>query len=79
MKIEVLGSGCAKCKKLEENVQKALKETGVKADVIKVQDIQEIVDRGIMFTPALIVDGDEKVVGRVASVDEIKKIIAEGK
>ena len=75
MKIEVLGTGCAKCKRLEENVRKALKEAKIKADVVKVEDLQEIIDRGIMFTPALIIDGDEKAVGRVPSVEEIKKMI----
>jgi small redox-active disulfide protein 2 len=79
MKIEVLGTGCAKCKRLEENVRKALKEAKIKADVVKVEDLQEIIDRGIMFTPALIIDGDEKAVGRVPSVEEIKKMITGGK
>jgi small redox-active disulfide protein 2 len=75
MKIEVLGTGCAKCKRLEENVRKALKDAKVQAEVVKVEDLQVIIDRGIMFTPALIIDGDEKAVGRVPSVEEIKKMI----
>jgi len=79
MKIEVLGTGCAKCKRLEENVRKALKDAKVQAEVVKVEDLQVIIDRGIMFTPALIIDGDEKAVGRVPSVDEIKKMITGGK
>lgn len=75
MKIEVLGTGCPSCKRLEENVRKALKDAKVQAEVVKVEDLQVIIDRGIMFTPALIIDGDEKAVGRVPSVEEIKKMI----
>jgi len=75
MKIEVLGTGCAKCKRLEENVRKALKDANVKTDVVKVEDVQQIIERGIMFTPALIIDGDAKAVGRIPSVEEIKKMI----
>jgi small redox-active disulfide protein 2 len=79
MKIEVLGTGCAKCKRLEENVRKALKEAKIQAEVLKVEDLQEIIDRGIMLTPALIIDGDAKAVGRIPSVEEIKKMITGGK
>jgi small redox-active disulfide protein 2 len=75
MKIEVLGTGCAKCKRLEENVKKAIEEAGVKAEIIKVQDMDQIIGRGIMMTPALIIDGDEKAVGRVPGVEEIKRML----
>jgi small redox-active disulfide protein 2 len=75
MKIEVFGTGCAKCKRLEENVRKAVKEAGVTADVVKVQDLDKIIDRGIMLTPALAIDGEEVAVGRVPSVDEIKRML----
>jgi len=75
MKIEVLGTGCANCKRLEQNVRRAVKEAKVKAEVVKVEDLQQIIERGIMFTPALIIDGEEKAVGRVPSVEEIKKMI----
>jgi small redox-active disulfide protein 2 len=75
MKIEVLGMGCPSCKRLEENVRKAVKEAKVKAQIVKIDDLQQIIERGIMFTPALIIDGDEKAVGRVPSVDEIKKML----
>jgi len=75
LKIEVLGAGCAKCTRLEENVRMAVQETGVKAEVFKVQDPDHIIGRGIMLTPALIIDGDEKAVGRVPSVEEIKAIL----
>ena len=75
MRIEVLGMGCAKCKRLEENVHEAVRETGVGAIVVKVQDPDQIIGRGVMFTPALIIDGEEKAIGRVPSVKEIKTFL----
>ena len=76
MKIEILGTGCAKCKKLFENAQEAVNKLGTSADVVKVEDIQLIMNAGVMFTPALAVDGEVKSAGKVLSVDEIKKIIS---
>ncbi|MCX5902977.1 MAG: thioredoxin family protein [Proteobacteria bacterium] len=76
MKIEILGTGCAKCKKLFENAQEAVKNLGTSADVVKVEDIQLIMNAGVMMTPAFAVDGKVKSVGKVLSVDEIKKIIS---
>jgi len=76
MKVEVLGTGCAKCKRLAKNVETAIKELGVEAELIKVDDITEIMDRGVMLTPALAVDGDLKVSGRVADVKDIKEILS---
>jgi len=73
MLLEVLGPGCAKCVKLAENAEKALKESGVEGQVVKVKDIQDIMKRGVMFTPALSIDGVVKSAGKVPSVDEIKK------
>ena len=73
MKIEILGPGCPKCKKLFENAEKAVKELSVHADVVKVEDIQKILNAGVMMTPALTVDGVVKSTGKVLSVDEIKK------
>jgi len=73
----VFGSGCAKCKRLERNVNKALSKTGIDAQVVKVQDIQEITDRGVMITPALFIDGEPKAMGRVPSVDEIAEMLRE--
>ena len=73
MKIEVLGSGCPKCKMLEANVIKALEETGKKAEVVKVTEIDKIIEYGVMSTPALVVDGDVKCYGRLPDVKEIKK------
>ncbi len=75
MKIEILGTGCAKCKSLAKNVEKAVLETGVQAEVVKVDNIKEIMDRGVMMTPALYIDGESKLVGRTATVEEIKKML----
>lgn len=74
-KIEVLGSGCAKCKQLARNVEQALLELGMRRKVAKIEDIHEIVSRGVMMTPALYVDGEAKAVGRVPSVHEIKRML----
>jgi len=76
MKIEILGTGCPKCKKLFENAQEAAKNLGAAADVVKVEDIQQIMNAGVMITPAIAVDGEVKSAGKVLSVDEIKKIIS---
>jgi small redox-active disulfide protein 2 len=73
MKIEILGTGCPKCKKLEENVRKAVEEMRSKAEVIKVSDISKIIEYGIMSVPALVIDGEVKCYGRVADINEIKK------
>ena len=71
MKIEVLGTGCAKCNTLYENVKKALEGSGKSADVVKVEDIPSIMKHGVMSTPALVIDGQVKFSGKVASVAEI--------
>ena len=76
MKIGVLGPGCPKCKKVFENAKKAVGELNLNAEVVKVEDIQEIINAGVMLTPAFAVDGEVKSVGKVLSVDEIKKILA---
>ena len=75
IKVEVLGTGCAKCKSLLKNVEKAVAESGVEAEVIKVDGIQEIMDRGVMMTPALYIDGKSVLMGRTATVDEIKRML----
>ena len=75
MKVEVLGTGCAKCKRLTKNAEAAIKELGIEAELVKVDDITEIMDRGVMLTPALAVYGELKVSGRVADVKEIKEIL----
>jgi len=73
MKIEVLGTGCPKCKQLEANVRKALEETGKKAEIIKVTDISKIIEYGVMSTPALVIDDNIKCYGKLPDVKEIKK------
>jgi small redox-active disulfide protein 2 len=75
-KIQILGTGCPKCKKLAENAEEAAKDLGIEYEVEKVTNINEIMGFGVMVTPALVVDGDVKVVGKVSSPDEIKKILA---
>ena len=75
MRIEVLGTGCMKCKRLLKNVETAVKELGIEAEIKKVDDITEIMDRGVMFTPALAIDGEMKISGRVADVEELKEIL----
>lgn len=75
MKIEVLGTGCMKCKRLFKNVETAVKELGIVAEIKKVDDITEIMERGVMLTPALAVDGEMKISGRVADVKELKEIL----
>jgi len=74
-KIQILGTGCPKCKKLTENAEAAAKELGVEYEIEKVTDISKIMDFGVMMTPALAVDGEVKVVGKVASIEEIKEFI----
>lgn len=71
MRIEVFGTGCAKCKRLEKNVNEALAKAGIKAEVLKIEDIDDMIERGIMVTPALAIDGDLKLMGKVPSVDEL--------
>ena len=67
-----------KCKRQAKNVEKAVAELGITADILKVEDITAIMDRGIMLTPAMMVDGELKVSGRVADVAEIKRILSGG-
>ena len=73
MKLEILGMGCAKCNKLEELVRETVQETGVNAEVSKVDDIKKIMGYGVMTTPALVIDGEVKVAGRFPAKDEIIK------
>ena len=75
MKIEVLGTGCAKCKSLYNAAQEAANESAVNCAIEKVEDITKIMSYGVMTTPALVVDGEVKVAGRIPSKDEIKKWI----
>jgi small redox-active disulfide protein 2 len=74
MIVKVLGTGCPKCKKLEENARIAISETGLEATVEKVTDLNRIMDYGVMITPALVID--EKVVANgLLSVDDIKNLL----
>lgn len=75
-KVQILGTGCPKCKKLAENAQAAVKDAGIECEIVKVTDINEIMQFGVMMTPALAIDGQVKVVGKVPSPEEIKKMLA---
>ncbi|WP_129596613.1 thioredoxin family protein [Anaerophilus nitritogenes] len=76
MNIKILGTGCMNCKKLEENTREAVKQLGLENVTIeKVEDIPSIMKYGVMKTPALVVDEQVKVMGKVAKTDEIKKLI----
>lgn len=72
MKLEILGTGCPKCIKLEELTRTAVSDLGMEAEIIKVKDITKIMDYGVMMTPALVIDGEVKIVGKVPSLEEIK-------
>jgi small redox-active disulfide protein 2 len=78
MKIEVLGPGCARCQSTEQNVMKALGELNVQAEVLKVADISAIIERGVISTPALIIDGKLVLQGKIPTVDQIKQLIKGG-
>ena len=75
-KIQILGTGCPKCKKLAENAEAAAKAAGIEYELVKVTQINDIMAMGVMMTPALAVDGVVKTVGKVASPDEIKTFLA---
>ena len=75
MKIQILGTGCPKCKKLAEAAEAAAKELQLDYELEKVTDINQIMGFGVMMTPALAVDGDVKVVGKVPAIDEIKEML----
>lgn len=75
MNIKILGTGCANCKKLESNVKAAVKELGIEATVEKVENIKDIIGYGVMKTPALVIDGQVKVAGKILGVEEIKKYL----
>jgi small redox-active disulfide protein 2 len=72
MKIEILGTGCPKCKLLEQNTILALEETKIKANIVKVDKIDKIIEYGVLSTPAIIIDGKIKSYGKVNTVEEIK-------
>jgi small redox-active disulfide protein 2 len=74
-KIQILGTGCPKCKKLAENAEAAAKQLELEFEVEKITDINEMMKFGVMVTPALVVDGEVKAVGKIPSAEEIKKIL----
>lgn len=75
-KLQILGTGCPKCKKLAENAEIAAKALGIEYAIEKVTDINEIMKFGVMMTPALAVDGQVKVVGKVPDAEAIKAMLA---
>jgi small redox-active disulfide protein 2 len=76
MKIQILGTGCTKCKQLTENAETAAREMGIAYELEKVSDITEIMKFGVMATPALAVDGKVKLVGKVATPAEIRALLS---
>lgn len=75
MKIEILGMGCAKCKKVAMSAEQAVKEIGINAEVVKIEKIDEIMKYNVLMTPALVVDGEVKCSGKIPTVEEIKQWI----
>jgi len=78
MKIEVVGPGCQRCITTEKNVHEALKQLGISAEVTKVTDVAEFAKKGVMFTPAVIVDGQVRISGKIPSTEELKEVISKG-
>jgi len=76
MEITIYGPGCKNCVNLADNAKKAVEETGVEAEIVKVEDMAEIAQAGIMSTPAIGIDGEVKIKGRVATVEDIKKLLS---
>jgi small redox-active disulfide protein 2 len=76
MKIEVLGTGCPKCRKTKENIAAALAEMGKEAEIVEIKDLKAILDYGVMMTPAVVVNGEVKTAGKVPSVEQIKVMLS---
>lgn len=76
MDLKILGTGCTKCKELEEATKAAADELGIQYTIEKITDIEKIMEFSVMSTPALVVNGQVKVTGRVPSVEDIKKLIS---
>jgi small redox-active disulfide protein 2 len=75
MKVTILGPGCPKCKATEKAVRQAVEELGVEATIYKVEDIAEIMNFRVMLTPAVVIDDEVKIAGRVPTVEEVKSLI----
>jgi small redox-active disulfide protein 2 len=73
--VKILGTGCKKCKQLEENAREAILQVGIEADIIKVTELKDIMNYGVMMTPGLVIDEVVKSVGKVLEIDEIKKLL----
>lgn len=73
MKIEIFGPGCAKCQKTSEEVERVVKELGIDATIEHVSDIDSMVDRGVMMTPAVFIDGEKKIEGKVPKTSDVEK------
>ncbi|GEL08205.1 thioredoxin family protein [Salisediminibacterium halotolerans] len=76
MKIEILGTGCSKCKRLEERTNEAVTELGLEAEVVKVEELDQIMEYGVFKTPGLVVDGEVKESGKVPTVKAIKQLLS---
>jgi small redox-active disulfide protein 2 len=79
MKVQILGTGCPKCKLLEEHARQAIAASGISAEIEKITSIDDIMEMGVMMTPALAIDGTVKSTGRVLSADQITEILKAGK
>ena len=77
MKIQILGTGCPKCRKLTANAEAAVAELGLDCEIEKVTDITEIMDFGVMMTPAVAIDGEVKSTGKLLSTDQIRQLLSE--
>jgi small redox-active disulfide protein 2 len=75
-KLQILGTGCPKCKKLAENAEAAARALGMEYELEKVTHVTDIMAMGVMFTPALAVDGEVKVAGKVATEEELKEVLS---
>ncbi|MCX7821014.1 MAG: thioredoxin family protein [Brevinematales bacterium] len=75
MKIQILGGGCANCKRLEENAKEAIKALGINAEIEKITDFNQIMNYGVMMTPALAVDGIVKSTGKVLTKEQIINLL----
>jgi small redox-active disulfide protein 2 len=75
MEIKILGTGCSKCKTLEEVTRKVVKDNGIDASITKIEDIVEIMKYNIIATPALVIDGKVVSKGRIPSAEEIKQLL----
>ncbi|MFO7990938.1 MAG: thioredoxin family protein [Thermoplasmata archaeon] len=74
-KIEIFGTGCSKCKRLVKNVEKAVEELGIDAEIVKVESLEEISARGVMATPGLVIDGETIATGKILNSEQIKGLL----